>query len=518
MKRLYATAAIAAMLLSCTKGEPAPESNPSQEDVPAAPELGYEVSPTGGNVYTDTEIRLEFDSAPQLGNSGAIRIFTSDGDEVDCIMMEDVIAEKTTMDNNTIYNTAMDILEASPGSTKYYRTVHYTAVRIEGNSVVIKPHCSVLNFNTEYYITIDPEAIEAPGFEGVEKEEWAFLTKVKPASETEVSVGKSGNTDFRTVQGALNYTCRSGQSAAVTINIQNGSYDEPLFLCNKDNVTLKGMSRSGVILQYSNCESLTSGVGSSTDRKPSRGNAIGRSGGRAVILMEDCDNIRFENMTLQNTWSGERSQAEVIYFNSRTGEDRLVLVNCNIGSRQDTINAKGYGWFYNCSIEGNVDFIWGSPETILFEKCDIRTISDEGFSRGYIVQCRCLEADAIGFVFLGCTINSDSGVPDGSVYLARSSGSSDYYDNVTYAGCRIGPAVAASGWYSDPAPNPSSPSATRGWKEYGTTDMSGSSADLSGRYGGSLQLSETEYSEHFKDRSVIFSGCPKGTDWLAETI
>ena len=120
MKRLYATAAIAAMLLSCTKGEPAPESNPSQEDVPAAPELGYEVSPTGGNVYTDTEIRLEFDSAPQLGNSGAIRIFTSDGDEVDCIMMEDVIAEKTTMDNNTIYNTAMDILEASPGSTRFF--------------------------------------------------------------------------------------------------------------------------------------------------------------------------------------------------------------------------------------------------------------------------------------------------------------------------------------------------------------------------------------------------------------
>ena len=505
MKRLYATAAIAAMLLSCTKGEPAPESNPSQEDVPAAPELGYEVSPTGGNVYTDTEIRLEFDSAPQLGNSGAIRIFTSDGDEVDCIMMEDVIAEKTTMDNNTIYNTAMDILEASPGSTKYYRTVHYTAVRIEGNSVVIKPHCSVLNFNTEYYITIDPEAIEAPGFEGVEKEEWAFLTKVKPASETEVSVGKSGNTDFRTVQGALDYTCLSGQSAAVTINIQNGSYDEPLFLCNKDNVTLKGMSRSGVILQYSNCEALTSGVGSSTNRKPSRGNAIGRSGGRAVILMEDCDNIRFENMTLQNTWSGERSQAEVIYFNSGDGKDRLVMVNCNISSRQDTINAKGYGWFYGCTIEGNVDFIWGSPETVLFENCTLRIADDTDFSSAYIVQCRCLSPLAKGFIFLGCTISAESGVPDGSVYLARSSGEREYYDNVTYIDCRMDSSVAAAGWYSIPAPNPSAGTASRGWKESGSRDTSDNAIDLSGRYSGCHLLTEDECGI-YQDRETILQG------------
>lgn len=498
---IFVSAVLAGALISCS-GEVLPADGTPE---PAIPELGYDVYPYGAGIHTDTEITLTFDSVPSAGNTGCIRILTESGTEVDRIEMEDVAAEVSKMENTSVYRTTMDILGASAGNGKYYRVVNYTPVRISGNSIIIRLHSAVLDFDTGYSIVIDREAIKAEGFEGVETGEWTFHTRPAPDSETDVTVGRQGDTDFRTIQGALDYVCRAGQDAETTIDIRNGTYEEQLYMRGKDNVTLRGMSRSGVILSYANCEDLAYGVGSGTSVRPEPGSEIGRSGGRAVILFENCDNIRFENMTLENSWNGDRNQAEVIYFNSGDGKDRLVMVNCNISSRQDTINAKGYGWFYGCTIEGNVDFIWGSPETVLFENCTLRIADDTDFSSAYIVQCRCLSPLAKGFIFLGCTISAESGVPDGSVYLARSSGEREYYDNVTYIDCRMDSSVAAAGWYSIPAPNPSAGTASRGWKESGSRDTSDNAIDLSGRYSGCHLLTEDECGI-YQDRETIFQG------------
>lgn len=60
---------------------------------------------------------------------------------------------------------------------------------------------------------------------------------------------------------------------------------------------------------------------------------------------------------------------------------------------------------------------------------------------------------------------------EGSMYLARSGGGSEY-DNVTYVNCTMSSVIAPVGWFSNPAPTPSAPTATAGWKEYGTTGVS----------------------------------------------
>ena len=57
------------------------------------------------------------------------------------------------------------------------------------------------------------------------------------------------------------------------------------------------------------------------------------------------------------------------------------------------------------------------------------------------------------------------------MYLARSGGGSEY-DNVTYVNCTMSSVIAPVGWFSNPAPTPSAPTATAGWKEYGTTGVS----------------------------------------------
>lgn len=166
---------------------------------------------------------------------------------------------------------------------------------------------------------------------------------------------------------------------------------------------------------------------------------------------------------------------------------------------------------YNCLIEGDCDFIWGSPKICLFESCEIRAAGD-----GYIVQARCTSAEDKGFVFLNCSLTKNSGVKDGSMYLARSSGSADYYDNVAYINCRISSAIPATGWYTKPVPNPAEANAHSGWKEYGSIDENGQSLSLGSRATASYILTDAEYETGYMDRLKIFEGAPAGTDWLTE--
>ena len=212
-------------------------------------------------------------------------------------------------------------------------------------------------------------------------------------------------------------------------------------------------------------------------------------------------------MTIKNTY-GKPGQAEVIYNNS-DGDYNLAFVNCSLFSLQDTFCTKGYVWMKDCLVEGNCDFVWGYPRICLFENCEIRAAG-----KGYIVQSRCQKQSYKGFVFLGCTLTKTSSVDDGAMYLARSGGDKNCYDNVAYINCKMSAVIPAVGWHSNPAPNPSTASATSGWKEYGSKDLSGNTLSVSGRNSASYQLTAEEFEGGYKDRATIFSGAPVGTDWM----
>ncbi len=487
--------------------KPDPEENETTDPKPETPALGYNVSPTGTGAYIDGTISLEFKSVPVPGTSGKIRILDADGKEVDMIDMADVAAEPVKLMDDTPYNTTHDLI--GPAALKRWRVVNYKPVSIEGNKVIIRPHSNRLDYSKTYSIVIDESAITVEGFKGIAKGEWSFQTKAEPSSKEAVTVAKSGETDFRTIQGAIDWSYRCGPNNAMTIIIKNGTYEEQLFARQNNKITFKGESREGVVLQYTNSEEYANGVGGSTSTAAVIGKSVGKSGGRAVILMENCDDIRFENMTLRNTY-GKPGQAEVIYNNSN-GDYTLAFVNCSLHSLQDTFNTKGYCWMYNCLVEGDCDFIWGSPKTCLFEECEIRAAGD-----GYIVQARCMSADDKGFVFLDCNLTKNPDVADKSMYLARSSGVSEYYDNVAYINCRMSSAIPPQGWYSSPSPNPSKASSASGWKEYGSKDAGGTALSVSGRLQSSYQLTDSEYESGYKDRMKIFENASVGTDWLKE--
>jgi pectin methylesterase-like acyl-CoA thioesterase len=352
---------------------------------------------------------------------------------------------------------------------------------------------------------------------------WSFTTKATAPTGATLTVDDDGNADFRTVQGALSHVMQNlAKTTPVTINVKNGVYEELLYLNGKDNVTIKGESRDGVTIRYTNNESLNSGTGSSQSASV----AGSPAGGRAVMLVEASDMLVLDNLTVRNTTIRSASisgQAETVYFNSDT---RLIAKNASFLSEQDTLNLKGWAWFYNSLVAGNVDFIWGSSHAALFENSEIRSVGDSANagSGGYVLQARVPVATDPGYVFLNSSLTHGAGpgpshgdVPAGSTYLARSPGGTATWDNVAFINCRMDAHVATVGWAGlgvngQPAPNPVVPNAESGWREYGSTLLDGTAIDLRMRVGG-YALSDADVANRFATRARVFAGYGNGAGW-----
>ncbi|MBR4734756.1 MAG: fibronectin type III domain-containing protein [Bacteroidales bacterium] len=443
-------------------------------------------------VCVDAPLVVEVGTSATLGTSGLIRVCRKDGTVVDKIDMADIakvnILEDGTMvpvetiNNGTVFHTFMDALH----STRW-RPVHYTPVRLEGGKLVIKLHNEALDFGGSYYLTVDASVAG----KAVAKDDMPFTTKAKPSGTT-VKVASDGSGDFCTVQGALSYVSTLGKNDAITIEVADGTYRELLYLRDKNNLTIKGASRGKTVIAYPNNESYATGSGAASSSKPAIGSSTGVLGGRCLFLVESCDNLVIEDLTIENTfWADDhKGQAETIYFNGDS--KKLTIENCSLLSWQDTFLCKGSVWVHNSLIAGHVDFIWGYPQACLFEDCEIRSRAG-----GYIVQARC-PAGSKGFVFLNCSITAEGGVSNGSVWLARSGGDTSVKDNVTYVNCSMTDAIAPAGWHTGKTPTPSTPSATEGWKEYGTTGVSTASRNAYGKI-----LSAEEAAEFSSKEKVL---------------
>jgi pectate lyase len=471
-----------------------------------------EPAPGQQDVPIDTGLTLGFDAPPTLG-TGSIRIVrASDGAVVDSISV----------------GAEIDVLGPPTGTSGgRLRTVNTNPVFVQGNDVVIKPHSRALQYGTEYTVAIAEGAIAGTlggqPFVGIGASAgWRFTTRAAGPTGATVSVDDDGPADFRSIQGALDHVMQNLDAAApATIDVRNGTYRELLFTRGKNNLTLRGESRDGVIVTYENFDGKNPGTGGSATAPQ----AV-PAGGRSIFLIESTDLITLDNFTLLNTHrrTGAGDQAETIYFNTDTG--RLVATDMRFASEQDTLQLKGYSWFFNSLVEGNVDFIWGGNRVALFENSEIRTLGDSRsatLSGGYVLQARTVTAADKGFVFLNSRLTQATGpagtaVAPGATYLARSGGSANYFDNISFINCRIDTHVAALGWAAagvngQPAPNPATASAASGWKEFGSLDLAGNPLSLAARTPSARVLSAQEVAAGFSNRAQIFAAWSNGEGW-----
>jgi len=238
--------------------------------------------------------------------------------------------------------------------------------------------------------------------------------------------------------------------------------------------------------------------------------APGASGGRSVFLVEDADLLRLDTLTLVNTtWRSKTigAQAEALNFSS---EGRFIANQVDFLSEQDTIQVKGYAWFYRSLIAGNVDFIWGYNRAALFEESEIRSVGDSAnpSSGGYLVQARTVAEGDPGFVFLHSRLTHGPGpagndVPAGASFLARP-GVVTAWDNVHYVNCSIGPHISAEGWHGKPRGG-------KGWDESASTDLAGKPLDLSQRVAGRV-LAPSD-AVRFSSRARVFAQFDNGKGW-----
>ncbi len=466
--------------------------------------------------YAETRLTLAFDTPPVLGTTGSVRIFRqSDDATVDII--------QPGAETDAIGFAGQDQV----------RVVNVEGlITVSGTTATIVPHHGKLAPGTAYYVAIaggvfGSTTIAGTPFDGLGKVAgWSFTARPAPAAgATSLVVDDDGPADFRTVQAALDHVMKNaGRDTPVTINIRNGTYPELLFLRGKNNVTLVGESRDGVVIQYRNFDGLNTGSGGSQSVGSGSPN-----GGRSVFLIETSDLLTLDTLTIRNTMLRSptaSSQAETLYFNNDAG--RLIAKRATFLSEQDTVQLKGYSWFFNSLIAGNVDFIWGNNRVALFENSEIRSVGDttSTTSGGYVVQARTITAADKGFVFLDSRLTHGPGpgplagdVPTGAVaatYLERGPGGNASFDNVAYVNCQMDSHVIPIGWAyntnGQPPSNPPVSTAASGWREFGTTDLTGAPLNLAARVGGDVMTSD-DVAAGFSSRAQIFAAFGGGAGW-----
>lgn len=365
----------------------------------------------------DTPLTITFSVAPTLRTAGTIKIYN--------------ITNTTTPVDTIDLGLGNGQQRLFPGDGQSFT---YNVVSISGTTAKIYPHFNVMTSDQTYYVTVDNGVFtDAAGayFAGItDSSAWQFSTKSGPADPTSVVVATNGSADFLTVQGAVN-SVASGNTTPTVINIRNGDYNEIVNISGKHNLTLRGQNRTGVTVGYANNATFQAANSGTTHAR--------------MAFKVNANDIAVDNLTITNRTPQGGSQAEALMMS--TGARRFVCYNVTLSSRQDTILANqnsSQGYFYNCTVNGNFDYIWGGGN-LFFEQCEIRTIAG---ASGYNVTAARTDTSATqsanfpwvnpggtytanGMSFVNCSFTADSGI--GTITLAGSNGTSA--NNVSWYGC-----------------------------------------------------------------------------------
>ena len=381
--------------------------------------------PTGGNVCSDTPLRLTFKQPPVLGSAGKIEVRrASDG----------AVVEKIELG-------AAEYVDRFGANSGFL--LRYEPVLIEDCTALIRLRSRSLAAGESYIVHIGPEVFE--DFAGI-AQGWTFQTKAAmPRNPDRVTVAVDGSGDFCTVQAAVDQIEPHRDRRAV-IFVRKGTYREMVRIGReRRHIHLEGEDRAGTVIRYANNDKLNPGW-------------IQRA-----VLGSEADDFVLENLTVHNTTPYKGSQAEAVFVNG----ERCVLRRANFLSFQDTLNLSGRVYVAESYIEGDVDFVWGYG-TACFERCELRTMHD-----GYIVQARNSAARA-GYVFLDCRLTA---VPEvKKCRLARIETERFPASHVAFIRCAMGPHILPAGWeVTGPA------SEALRFEEFGSTDLEGQSLDVSER-------------------------------------
>ena len=437
-----------------------------------------------GTIFPEAPLTLTFNQAVSAGLSGKIKIFDAASPATPVETIDFTAAGP---------RTASAALLALPTQTKTIGTLagfNYYPVTIAGNTATIYPRNLSLTYGKSYYVTIDAGVFtDSAGlaFTGIsDATTWTFTTKAAPASATTYTVAKDGSGDFATVQAALDFI-PAANTTPTTILIKNGTYYEIVYWTGKNQLTIKGESRSGTIVGYPNNNTL---------------NPQGTNG-RAAFEGRSSTGTVLTNLTVKNFTPIGGSQAEAVYFNN-AADAQTIITGVNLSSFQDTINVNGPTYVSNTYIEGDTDFMWGNGP-VFFENCELKMLT----SGSFYTQVR-NPATNHGFVYLNCLFSAGDNVT--GAYLGRINQNAPAYSEMVLLNCVVADNVLIPAAWD---PNGLSDRSNTLCVEYASKKQSdGAPLDVSGRASWSYQWTQpanaTEIA-HYSDASWVLNTQKDGT-------
>ncbi|GLJ49282.1 hypothetical protein SUGI_1041520 [Cryptomeria japonica] len=296
-----------------------------------------------------------------------------------------------------------------------------------------------------------------------------------------VVVAKDGSGHCRTVQGAVD-SIAEGNRRRVKILIRAGIYREKVRIpATKPFVSFIGEGRGKTILSWND----------SASHRGADGRSLGTSGSASITIESDyfcAKGITFENRAPSAAPGAKGMQAVAL----RVAGDKAVFMECRMVGNQDTLfDDSGRHFFWKCSIQGSIDFIFGNARS-LYQNCLLRA---NAASYGAIAASQRSSAnERTGFSFVSCRVKGS-----GIVYLGRAWGS---YATIVYSLCNFDHIINPQGWYDW------GDASRRRTVMFGEYKCNGAGADRRGRVPWAISLSSKQVKPYLGRQFI------DGQDWL----
>ncbi|WCJ18317.1 Pectin lyase-like superfamily protein [Euphorbia peplus] len=244
-----------------------------------------------------------------------------------------------------------------------------------------------------------------------------------------IYVGKSGKVQFKTVQEAIDHSVPANNDKWIKIHIAAGRYKEQVVI-RRDQacVFLEGEGRKTTVIYYNAHQQTDS----------------------SATFFSDAENFYAKGLTFQNSYNralegdppnpneNEIKQAVA----AKVFGDKSAFRFCGFIGLQDTLwDENGRHYFYQCYIEGAIDFIFGKAQSF-YQECMINSTAGKLASRlraGYITaQGRSDSSTPSGFVFYKGSVTGS-----GQSYLGRAYGP---YSTVIFHQTHLDDVIVPEGW------------------------------------------------------------------------